>query len=148
MNLKEARERATKYLEWHEHPESLELEPDELAIITLDNRIIELEAWVNDLQSGMYINCVYCGHRYGPRKNTPVAMADVLKEHIEQCPKHPLSHMKRRTKELEAQRDELLEALQNLLKAQSGNGKIFFKALKEATAIVDKIKQSPLAGGI
>ena len=25
-----------------------------------------LEQWVNDLQSGMYINCVYCGHRYGP----------------------------------------------------------------------------------
>jgi len=51
-----------------------------------------MQQWINDLQSGMYINCVYCGHRYGPRKNTPVAMADVLKEHIEQCPKHPLSH--------------------------------------------------------
>jgi hypothetical protein len=42
-------------------------------------RIAELVAWVNDLQSGMYINCVYCGHRYGPSSDTPVAMADVLK---------------------------------------------------------------------
>lgn len=51
-----------------------------------------LQAWVHDLQSGMYINCVYCGHRYGPREDTPCTMADVLKEHIEQCPEHPLSH--------------------------------------------------------
>ena len=63
----------------------------------LDRHDEELERhkkWVNDLQSGMYINCVYCGHRYGPKKNTPVAMADVLKEHIEKCPKHPLSKTK------------------------------------------------------
>jgi len=52
------------------------------------------QQWVNDLQSGMYINCVYCGHRYGPEKDTPVSMADVLKEHIEQCPKHPMSKLK------------------------------------------------------
>jgi len=26
----------------------------------------ERAAWVNDLQSDMYVNCVYCGHRYGP----------------------------------------------------------------------------------
>jgi hypothetical protein len=53
-----------------------------------------LQKWVADLQSGMYINCVYCGHRYGPKEDTPVAMADVLKAHIEQCPEHPLSHAK------------------------------------------------------
>jgi hypothetical protein len=47
--------------------------------------------WVNDLQSGMYINCVYCGHRYGPKKDTPAVMADVLKAHIRECPAHPLS---------------------------------------------------------
>jgi hypothetical protein len=50
-----------------------------------------LQTWVNDLQSGMFINCVYCGHRYGPKNETPVAMADVLKAHIVECPKHPLS---------------------------------------------------------
>lgn len=57
----------------------------------LQERIATLEAWVDDLQSGMWINCVYCGHRYGPQESTPVSMADVLKEHIRQCPQHPLS---------------------------------------------------------
>lgn len=50
--------------------------------------------WVNDLQSGMYVNCVYCGHRYGPEKDTPVSMAEVLKAHIEKCPEHPMSKLK------------------------------------------------------
>jgi hypothetical protein len=55
-----------------------------------------LSQWVADLQSGMYVNCVYCGHRYGPDSDTPVAMADILKEHIAECPKHPLSIMVKR----------------------------------------------------
>lgn len=50
-----------------------------------------LQGWVNDLQSGMYINCVYCGHRSVPAEDTPVAMGDVLKEHIEQCSRHPMT---------------------------------------------------------
>ena len=64
-------------------------------------RIRELEAalrqaenWIADLQSGMYVNCVYCGHRYGPSKTTPVSMADVLKAHIENCPEHPMSKLR------------------------------------------------------
>lgn len=63
-------------------------------IVSLESKNAQLEQWVADCQSGMYINCVYCGHRYGPREDTPVAMADVLREHIEQCPQHPLSHAK------------------------------------------------------
>ena len=62
--------------------------------------IEELKKWIDDLQSGMYINCVYCGHRYGPKENTPSSMADVLKEHIEQCPKHPMSQLKKEIEEL------------------------------------------------
>lgn len=50
--------------------------------------------WVHDLQSGMYINCVYCGHRYGPQDEVPSTMADALKQHIEQCPKHPMSALR------------------------------------------------------
>jgi hypothetical protein len=50
-----------------------------------------LTAWVADLQSGMYVNCVYCGHRYGPGETTPVSMADALKAHIAQCPEHPMA---------------------------------------------------------
>ena len=56
--------------------------------------------WVADLQSGMYINCVYCGHRYGPDSEVPASMADVLKAHIEECPKHPLGVMRRGIREL------------------------------------------------
>ena len=54
----------------------------------------KLLAWIDDLQSGMYVNCVYCGHRYGPRETTPATMADLLKEHIERCPDHPMSALK------------------------------------------------------
>jgi len=50
-----------------------------------------LEKWIDDLQSGMYINCVYCGHRYGPSKSTPTTMRKQLYNHISECPKHPLS---------------------------------------------------------
>jgi Zn ribbon nucleic-acid-binding protein len=54
----------------------------------------ELRNWVDDLQSEMYVNCVYCGYRYGPRETTPATMADALKAHVESCPKHPMSALK------------------------------------------------------
>ena len=54
-----------------------------------------LRQWVSDCQSGMYVNCVYCGHRYGPDKTTPVSHADLLKAHIEVCPDHPMSALKK-----------------------------------------------------
>ena len=55
--------------------------------------IERLRQWVADLQSGMYINCVYCGHHYGPKDEVPAAMADVLKQHIAVCPEHPMSKL-------------------------------------------------------
>ena len=60
----------------------------------LAQELEEARRWVNDLQSGMYINCVYCGHRYGPKDKVPCTMADALKQHIEQCPKHPMSSLR------------------------------------------------------
>jgi len=66
----------------------------------LERKSIQQEQWINDLQSGMYINCVYCGHRYGAQENTPSSMADILKEHIEKCPKHPMSQLKEENEEL------------------------------------------------
>lgn len=60
--------------------------------LTTENR--RLRQWVRDLQEGCWVNCVYCGHRYGREKDTPVAMADVLKAHVEQCPDHPMSSLK------------------------------------------------------
>ena len=57
--------------------------------------IRRLRKWVNDLQAGMFINCVYCGHRYGPDTEVPASKALILKEHIEVCPDHPMSALKR-----------------------------------------------------
>lgn len=68
----------------------------------LASEIARLKQWVADCQSGMYINCVYCGHRYGPRDEVPASMADVLKEHVERCPKHPMSALKARLAKVRA----------------------------------------------
>lgn len=73
----------------------------------------KLEAWIDDLQSGMYINCVYCGYRYGPNTVSHVTMRKALEDHIASCPKHPLSTAK---SALEQARRELAE-----LKKRSGD---------------------------
>ena len=65
-----------------------------------------LEVWVDDLQSGMYINCVYCGHRYGPMDEVTIPMRKQLERHISACPKHPLSAA---LKEIEKLRNLLRE---------------------------------------
>jgi hypothetical protein len=56
--------------------------------------------WVDDLQAETFVNCVYCGHRYGPGETTPVTMADALKAHVAECPKHPMSALLASVKEL------------------------------------------------
>lgn len=61
--------------------------------------IQRLRKWVADLQDGMYVNCIYCGHRYPP--GTPESRDRALYEHIKTCPKHPLSKALDRIKELE-----------------------------------------------
>jgi hypothetical protein len=58
-------------------------------VTSQSEEITRLNQWIADLQSGMYINCVYCGHRYEP--GTPDVRDKVLYDHIKQCPKHPLS---------------------------------------------------------
>ena len=75
-----------------------------------------LQNWVNDLQAGMYINCVYCGHRYGPDNEVPATMADVLKKHISTCTEHPMSKLKKRIEQLEAglRREKLAEGREHL----------------------------------
>lgn len=71
-----------------------------------NSEIKRLQQWVTDLQSGCYINCVYCGHRYGPDPGTPVAMADVLKKHILKCPKHPMSTLLKAMKNIQEMAEE------------------------------------------
>jgi DNA-directed RNA polymerase subunit RPC12/RpoP len=84
--------------------------------------IRRLRRWIDDLQSGMYINCVYCGHRYGPNDEVPASMADVLKEHVEQCPEHPMSKLKEENAKLlaraKAAEDELWHRDRNYRRAQ------------------------------
>jgi hypothetical protein len=74
----------------------LQAEPAAMAaaMIRDGEQIERLRQHVADLQSGMWINCVYCGHRYGPGETTPVSMADALKAHIETCPEHPMSALR------------------------------------------------------
>jgi DNA-directed RNA polymerase subunit RPC12/RpoP len=67
-----------------------------------------LKRWIDDLQSGMYINCVYCGHRYGPKDKVPTSMADALKLHIAQCEHHPMHQL---LKTLKAGRDLIVSLL-------------------------------------
>jgi len=73
----------------------------------------QLRQWINDLQSKMYVNCVYCGHRYGPQ-STPTSMADVLKRHVEQCPNHPMSVLKKENEELKWKLAELTKAIRKV----------------------------------
>lgn len=58
----------------------------------LEEEVTKLRQWVNDLQSGMYVNCVYCGHRYGPNETTSITTADAPKTHIETVPRPPHEH--------------------------------------------------------
>jgi cell division protein FtsB len=80
----------------------------------LESENQRLQRWVHDLQSGMYINCVYCGHRYGPKESTSVTMADILKQHIEICPLHPMSELKKENEILRACNEEMIEKIHDL----------------------------------
>lgn len=78
--------------------------------------LVRLRQWVADLQSGMFVNCVYCGHRYGPKENTPVTQADILKAHVEVCPEHPMARLNRENAELQ-------EAVRQLRLEQDGDNR-------------------------
>lgn len=67
-------------------------------VTRLETENKRLEAWIDDLQSGLYINCVYCGHRYPP--GSPAIRSKTLYNHIKQCPKHPLSKAEEENKRL------------------------------------------------
>lgn len=58
-----------------------------------DDVLDKVRQYVSDLQSKMYINCVYCGHRYGPVGSGDIAM-DVLHAHVIRCVAHPMSAMR------------------------------------------------------
>jgi len=71
------------------------------AINFLQEQARVLQQYIDDLQSEVYINCAYCGHRYGPKSSTPYTMSSLLSEHIEKCEKHPLFIANKKIKQLE-----------------------------------------------
>ncbi len=83
----------------------------------LEAEIKRLKSWVADLQSGMYVNCVYCGHRYGPADKVSGPMSEALTRHIEQCPEHPMS-------KLIEERDALRRECNILWFRLTGNGEV------------------------
>ncbi len=76
----------------------------ECKIEELAKQLVKYREWIDDLQSGMYINCVYCGHRYPP--GTRGVKQQVLYEHIKVCPEHPLSKAEEKIKQLEIELGE------------------------------------------
>jgi len=60
-----------------------------LAVQDLQDEVSTLMQWVGDLQTGLYVNCIYCGHRYPPE--TPDVRDQALYNHIKECQHHPLS---------------------------------------------------------
>ena len=60
-------------------------------IARFQENLASAEKWIDDLQAKLYINCVYCGHRYGPGEEITTTMRSALFQHIARCPKHPLS---------------------------------------------------------
>jgi len=82
---------------------------------SLKLEISRLRKWIDDCQTGMYINCVYCGFRYGPRDVVPATLKDkatpsmqkALQQHIEICPEHPMSKLKKENEEIIAENKRL-----------------------------------------
>ena len=96
-------------------------------IARLRAQLAAVEHWVDDLQSGMFINCVYCGFRYGPGSihaeslddpKATASMRDALTAHVQQCPKHPLAAAEQRVAALEKL---LVSAAHALRSYQYGN---------------------------
>lgn len=63
----------------------------------------KLEQWIDDLSSHMYINCVYCGHRFCKQSESGQHPVKKLTEHMEHCSKHPMSKLIVENKRLRAE---------------------------------------------
>jgi hypothetical protein len=63
---------------------------------TPEQTIARQKKWINELLAGNTVNCIFCGHCYGPSATTAVSQQDVLKAHVMQCPEHPLAVLRRK----------------------------------------------------
>jgi len=107
----------------------------------LGHRQAEIERltnWVHDLQSGMYINCVYCGHRYGPKDDVPATMQDALYEHIAACPKHPLSKAEAEIERLKEDNHEMVGLFETAVYAQDEHCQVTTAWWRRVRAIVEE----------
>jgi len=93
----------------------------------------QLKQWVSDLQSGRYVNCVYCGWNFGLSETTPTSMADILREHIEQCEAHPMSALK-------AQNERLRSALEERLTKAAKNEGTLLESLQAALVEIERLR--------
>ena len=69
-----------------------------------------LKGWINGLPQ-LYVNCVYCGHRFKPNPEVFPSQTDVVREHMEKCSKHPLFQANQKIKELKKVIEELEKRL-------------------------------------
>lgn len=60
----------------------------EVAIHEHAQEVSKLRQWVRELQSGLYLNCVFCGENFTGQENF-----NRLTNHIRECPEHPLSRL-------------------------------------------------------
>lgn len=95
---------------------------------TVVERCERQRQWIEDLQSGQYVNCVYCGHQYGPEDSTPVSRTELLKRHAMECPEHPMAQMKK-----------ALELVPPLLKQVRGLANDVFGGPSSLTDCVDLV---------
>ena len=110
-----------------EKEENIRLCHDQWYLIDIWNKhheeIKELNNWINDLQAGMYVNCVYCGYRFSNPEVFPT-IQEVLHEHMENCSKHPLFKANQELKRLNSIIKTLIgDALEQGIDLSVPNGK-------------------------
>lgn len=96
-------------------------------------------------ESESVVTCVYCGHAYPP--GSPTHGAELLKQHIAECPQHPMANLKRKydriRKALEgfvgASTQEELEQLEMVVRQMPGCDQDKANALNAIHALMETI---------
>jgi len=85
-------------------------------------RIAKLQQEILDLKYKMHFSCAYCDYQYGPCRTTKKDMFDEVREHIEQCDKHPLSEVIKERDEAYVEIKKLERILIDIWLIQSDDG--------------------------
>jgi len=127
MTDQQARNAFTPAFDWKSHrmddPTDVVVAAEKCGWDRQQPEVDRLTQWVADLQSGMYINCVYCGHRYAP--GTGPVMQEVLYDHIKTCPKHPLAAALAKLR-------QVIQAIENGERFEDKRGVVFRQEIGEA----------------